>query len=98
MSDLEDHIAGENHRLDRIEKKIDKLTDAMVEFARAEQKIISIENSQKVAHERMNKHSEELDVIRNQQIKNTHTLSIMTFVVGATFTATIGVIAEVFLG
>ena len=98
MSDLEEHILNETNRLDRIEKKIDKLTDAMVEFARAEQKIIAIENSQKVAHERMNKHSEELDTIRNQQIKNTHTISMITFIVGVVFAAVVGVISKMFLG
>ena len=88
----------DDNRLDRIESKIDKLTDAMIEFARAEQKIISIENSQKVAHQRMNKHSEELDIIRNQQIKNTQTINTITFVVGVVFASVVGVIAKMFVG
>jgi predicted nucleic acid-binding Zn-ribbon protein len=97
VSELSDNVRNEDSRLDRIEKKIDKLTDAMVEFARTEQKIISLESQQNIAHERMNKHSQELDKIRNQQIKNTHTLQIITFVVGVIFTAVIGVSVKMFL-
>lgn len=83
-------------RLDRIEGKIDKLTDAMIAFAKAEQRIISVEKAQATSHERMNKHSESLDQIRNQQIKNTHTLQVITFVVGVIFTAIIGVVSKMF--
>lgn len=85
-------------RLDRIEGKIDKLTDAMIQFAKAEQRIISVEKAQATSHERMNKHSESLDSIKDQQIKNTHTLQVITFAVGVIFTAIIGVFSKMFIG
>lgn len=96
MSELSEHIRNEDSRLDRIEMKIDKLTDAMIVIARAEQKIINIESQQAVAHERMNRHSAELDTVRSQQIKNTHTINLITFVVGAIFTSLVGVVAKMF--
>ena len=91
-------LMNQDLRLDRIEGKIDKLTDAMIQFAKAEQRIVSVEKAQATSHERMNKHSESLDLIRDQQIKNTHTLQVIIFVVGIIFTTFAGVITNMFIG
>ena len=48
-------------RLDRIETKLDQLTDAMITLARAEEKIIGLQEDHNKMHERLNKHSEKLD-------------------------------------
>ena len=50
-------------RLDRIEQKIDKLADAMISLARAEEKIIALQEDHDNMRERMNKLSVKLDDI-----------------------------------
>ena len=42
-------------RLDRIEQKIDKLADAMISLARAEEKIIALQDDHDNMRDRMNK-------------------------------------------
>lgn len=61
-------------RLDRIEDKLDKLTDAMVAFARAEEKLVQLERNQAASAERMNKHSAKLDVIEEKVNDNARTV------------------------
>ena len=50
-----------NVRLDRIEEKLDNLTEAMVAFARAEEKIAGIKEDQLMMYERVNRLSAKLD-------------------------------------
>lgn len=68
-------------RLDRIEGKIDKLADAMIAIARAEEKLISIEKNNQNNFERMNKFSQKLDEIEKKVDENAHTVSIINKVV-----------------
>lgn len=68
-------------RLDRIESKIDKLADAMIAIARAEEKLISIEKNNQNNFERMNKFSQKLDHIEKKVDDNAHTVSIINKVV-----------------
>ena len=51
-------------RLDRIEQKIDKLADAMISLARAEEKIIALQDDHENMRERLNKLSVKLDEIQ----------------------------------
>ena len=62
-------------RLDRIEEKIDKLTDAMIVMARAEEKLVQLEKSHTAHYERMNRFSEKLDVIEKKVNDNAHTVN-----------------------
>lgn len=48
-------------RLDRIEEKLDSLTEAMVALARAEEKIAGIKEDQLMMYERVNRLSAKLD-------------------------------------
>ena len=52
-------------RLDRMEEKIDKLSDAMITLARTEQKLVAIEAEKTVLNDRMNKHSDKLTALQN---------------------------------
>ena len=56
----------QSQRLDRIEDKIDKLSDAMVSLARAEEKLIAIEKNNHAGIERMNRFSQKLDDIEKK--------------------------------
>ena len=53
-------------RLDRIETKLDQLTDAMIAMARAEEKIVGLQEDQQNMFERINRHSEKLDQIQKK--------------------------------
>ena len=57
-------------RLDRIESKIDKLADAMISLARAEEKIIALQEDHENMRERLNKLSVKLDQIQ-KTVENT---------------------------
>ena len=48
-------------RLDRIEGKIDKLSDAMISLARSEEKIISLQQGAATTAIRLNTHSQRID-------------------------------------
>lgn len=53
----------QSSRLDRIEDKIDKMTDAIVQLARVEEKIADLEERREEQHERMNRLSRKIDDI-----------------------------------
>ena len=50
-------------RLDRIEQKIDKLSDAIVQLARVEEKIADLEERREEQHNRLNALSSKIDNI-----------------------------------
>lgn len=50
-----------DQRLDRIESKIDKLSDAIIAIARAEERIVAIEADKSDFWQRLNKHSAKID-------------------------------------
>tara|TARA_B100000927_G_scaffold233733_1_gene194043 strand:- start:258 stop:566 length:309 start_codon:yes stop_codon:yes gene_type:complete len=66
-----------NARLDRIEEKLDNLTEAMVSLARAEEKIIGIKEDQTNMYDRMNRFSEKLDNIERQVQDNAQTVKVI---------------------
>ena len=66
-----------NARLDRIEEKLDNLTEAMIALARAEEKIAIIKEAQDSGWEHMNRFSEKLDSIERQVGENANTVKII---------------------
>ena len=81
---------SENIRLDRIEEKLDKLGDAMVSIARAEEKLIAMEQKHAAQYDRMNRFSEKLDSIEKTVQQNTNTVDLYNKVVGAAVLAAVG--------
>lgn len=77
-------------RLDRIEEKLDKLGDAMVSIARAEEKLIAMEQKHASQYDRMNRFSEKLDSIEKTVQQNTNTVDLYNKVVGAAVLAAVG--------
>jgi len=77
-------------RLNRIEDKIDKLTDAMVLIARTDEKLISMEQKYAAQYERMNHLSQKLDDIEKLVETNNYTVMLINKIVGATAIAAIG--------
>ena len=70
---------SESHegRLERIEKKIDDLSTAMISLARAEEKLLSIEKNNFASYERMNRLSRKIDDIEKLTIENSRTVSFI---------------------
>ena len=77
-------------RLDRIESKIDKLADAMISLARAEEKIIALQDDHDNMRERLNKLSIKLDEIQKAVDDNARTVGIINKVVYAAMVAGVG--------
>ena len=64
-------------RLDRIESKLDQLTEAMVAMARAEEKLAGLKEDHDRAFERINRLSQKLDAIELQVTDNAATVAII---------------------
>jgi tetrahydromethanopterin S-methyltransferase subunit G len=83
-------------RLNRIEEKIDKLSDAMISLARAEEKLIAIEKNNHNNFDRMNRFSQKLDDIEKKVDENAHTVRIINTIVYMVAVAAIGVTVDYF--
>ena len=77
-------------RLDRIEYKIDKLADAMISLARAEEKIIALQDDHENMRERLNKLSVKLDEIQKTVDDNSRTVGIINRIGMALIVALLG--------
>ena len=80
-------------RLDRIEEKIDKLTDAMVTIARAEEKLVNMEQKYSAQYDRMNKFSEKLDALEKLTSENSQTVYTINKLFWVALIAVVGAIA-----
>lgn len=81
---------SQSARLDRIEEKLDKLGEAMISIARAEEKLIAMESKHAAQYERMNRFSEKLDSIEKMVQQNNQTVELYNKVVGAAVLAAVG--------
>jgi tetrahydromethanopterin S-methyltransferase subunit G len=77
-------------RLDRIEEKIDKLTDALVTIARFEEKMDTYARYREDSWARMNKFSEKLDCIEKSVAENANTVQVINKLFWAVILAAIG--------
>ncbi len=66
-----------NTRLLRIEEKLDKLADAMVSLARAEEKMAGLKDDHEKMYERVNRLSQKLDEIDRKVEDNAHTVKVI---------------------
>jgi phage shock protein A len=85
-----------SQRLDNIEKKIDKLSDAMISLARTEEKILAMEQNNRNHFERMNRFSEKLDNIERKVNENSHTVDIINKIAWVATATLIGAIIKMF--
>ena len=82
-----------NVRLDRIEEKLDNLTEAMVAVARAEEKIAGIKEDQLMMYERVNRLSAKLDDVEKVVQANHVTVTTINRFVWVAIVAVAGSIA-----
>lgn len=83
-----------NTRLDRIEAKIDKLADAIVSVARAEEKLISMEQKYAAQYERLNKLSGKIDELEKVVITNSTTVNNINKLFWVVIVAAVGAIVS----
>jgi tetrahydromethanopterin S-methyltransferase subunit G len=74
MSSKSSQVDG---RLDRIEQKIDKLAEAIVSIARAEEKLVMLENDKKFLMQRMIELDERVDTVEKKTDDNAATISVI---------------------
>jgi len=84
---------SDNPRLNRIEEKIDKIADAMVEMARFEEKLGNYEKYRDESWARMNRFSEKLDSIEYKVNDNARTVSTINKLFWVLIVASAGAIA-----
>lgn len=81
-------------RFDRIEEKLDKLAETVVSLARAEEKLIHLEDDKKFIMERLLKHETRIDSLEKQVDETSITVRVVNrvfwIVVTVVLTATIG--------
>ena len=81
-------------RLDKIEDKIDKLTDTMVSMARAEEKITALRTDQNKMYERINRLSGKLDDIQFKVDENARTVALVKKLFWVAIVAAAGALAS----
>lgn len=84
---------SDDSRLDRIEAKIDKLTDAMITVARAEEKLLNLEQKYSASYDRMNKFSSKLDNLEKIVTENSATVNTINKLFWIALIAMAGAIA-----
>ena len=70
--------AETQQRLDRIESKIDKLAEAIISLARAEEKLVQLENDKKFLMEKMVKFEERLLQVERNTSETASSLSFIS--------------------
>jgi vacuolar-type H+-ATPase subunit D/Vma8 len=89
-------MATENNtqRLDRIEQKLDKLTEAMISLARAEERIVTLQQDHENMYQRINLIQTKLDCIERKVEQNNRTVAIINKIAYGLVLTVAGYIAE----
>jgi cobalamin biosynthesis protein CobD/CbiB len=80
-------------RLGRIEEKLDRLADAMVSLARAEEKIEAMSGEHEKQYERINRLSVKIDDIEKIVLENQRTVNLISKLFWVVVVAAAGAIA-----
>ena len=83
-----------DQRLDRIEEKLDRLADAMISLARAEEKISGLADTQAHQIERTNRLSVKIDDIAAETADNTRTVQLINKLFWVVIVAALGAIVS----
>jgi predicted nucleic acid-binding Zn-ribbon protein len=95
--ELSNEHAHQEKRLDRIEEKIDKLSEAMVSLARTEEKILAMEQNNRNTYDRMNRLSQKLDDLEDSVKENNRIVTIITKLSWLVVAAVIGMTFKIIL-
>ena len=86
-------LMSTSERLERIEIKVDKLAETMIEMARFEQKLDNYEKYRDESWARMNRFSEKLDRIEKKVDENAHTVGLINKLFWVAIVAFAGAVA-----
>lgn len=89
---------AEEKRLQRIEDKIDKLSEAMISLARAEEKLIMMEKNDLDAANKMIRMSKRIDEIEDKVDENSRTVKLINGIAVIVLPAVVAALIKVFLG
>lgn len=95
---LRQHLQADQARLDRIESKIDKLSDTVVALARAEEKLVNLESSRYQILDTLDAHEERLDEHEKRLGQGDITLNTITRVFWIAVTSAIGALVVFLTG
>ena len=87
---MTDHTVAEAHRLDRIENKIDKLSDAVISLARAEEKLINLENHRNTMLDKIIRIEEKIDQVDLRMTEQETTSRVIIKIFWIVLTALVG--------
>lgn len=85
------------NRLDRIENKIDKLSETVVAMARVEEKILSLENDKKFLMEKMIVIDSNLRKVERQSNETASSLSLITRIFWIALSAVITTVVAMYI-
>ena len=94
QQELEPTVVLNVQRLDRIEGKIDKLAETIVSLARAEEKLLGLEQDKNFIMERMRKNEERVDAVE----KTVDEVSVTVKVINRIFWIVVAVSASALAG
>ena len=94
---MEDMNAQEKTRLDRIEEKIDKMCDAIVALARAEEKIHTLDEASRIILKRLVDQDDRLRIIERDLSHVEDTTKAIRGIIWTITTAVIGSIVAAFI-
>mgnify|MGYP000539338411 CR=1 FL=1 len=89
---------NQDDRLNRIEGKIDKLSDAMISLARAEERQIAFEQKQANLYDRFLKLVDRVEDTEKLTRENAHTINILNRITYVVVVALVGSIVKLFIG
>jgi uncharacterized protein YoxC len=84
-------------RFDKIEVKLDRLSDAMIALARNEEKLSSLEDQVNNLQARVNRHSEKLDTVAESAAENSRTVQNINKLVWVVIVAVASVLVKSFM-
>jgi len=94
---FKEHLANDSKRLDRIEYKIDKLSETVVSLARVEEKVNSLNRDSARTNDGLAKLESRLEVVEGKVDNNNVTVKIINNIFWIGLTALVGsIIAWVF--
>lgn len=87
---MTDHTVAEAHRLDRIENKIDKLSDAVISLARAEEKLINLEHDRNTMLDKITRIEKKIDNVDLRMTEQETTSRVIIKIFWIVLTALVG--------
>ena len=94
---FKEHLHADQRRLDRIEEKIDKLSEFVVQIARVEEKIESLEHSRDKMGERLGNIESTQIILKNSMENHERIMSSLTRLFWAVITtAASGIAGSIF--